>query len=240
MDTACQLSKGSFRASFYYNSLRANPEIAVYNVSPGITVGNTVVNYVSMTESRINCRALSNQETVKIIFNPFGGLTWWGKIGSCDYVLDIPSTASVNRFETVDPGMLAGIGFRCQVFPETIVTPGISLDFGCSVAENIIRKFSVDGSLAGVIDGKLSTLEGQTVFNVSKKMGKIESFGGFKIFRSYLKLQDSSTLSYIDGYKDNINLFAGAKLKLTSYESIICEANFIGETSFSLGMGIGF
>ncbi|MBU0952349.1 MAG: hypothetical protein KKH91_05950 [Elusimicrobia bacterium] len=36
---------------------------------------------------------------------PFGGFTWWGNIGSCDYTFDSPTVNSVDRFEDISKPM---------------------------------------------------------------------------------------------------------------------------------------
>ena len=240
MDTAAQVSKGSFRASLYYVDLDHKPTITVYKGGSKIQIGNEIFDYISQTEASIECRAKSNQEAVKVVFNPFGGFIWWGKIGSCDFTFDLPSANSIDRFENISQGIVVGLGLRYQVFPETIVTPGILMDFGFTTSENNIQKFSVDGVFAGIVDSKLTTQETQAAFVLSKKIKNIEPFGGIKVRRDYLKFIDLSSLEYLDGYKDTVDVFLGLKIQIYHYESVMLEANFIGETSVALGLGIGF
>ena len=238
MDTAEQIEKGKFRLTFYYSCFENNPAFKVsgpVRISTGPGTGVIVTG----AETEILCAGEGNQANVKLTFNPFEGFIWWGKITTIlNYTLTIPSTtATSTQLQAVEPGISAGLGIRYQVFPETIVSPGICIDFALTATEINFKKFLSISRQIQIVKNKFEMQELQMSFLVSKKYRYIQPYGGFKVFRLYSKLLDEISLEESHGLKDNVNLYLGAKINLKKFEWLILEGNFIGERSISVGFG---
>ncbi|MBU2567833.1 MAG: hypothetical protein KJ967_03540 [Elusimicrobia bacterium] len=230
MDTARQIEKGKARVVFYNSSFKNSPVLKVRGTgNVRITQG---YEYATDYETEVNCSGYGNQTVLKVSYNPFEGLIWWGKIGSADYRLDVPSTSYISTsLVSSSPGLMSGIGARYLIFPETVVTPALGADFSLTLSEiRFDRAYQL----------RFETAEGQIAFIISKTMSVFEPYGGIKVYRSYSKITDTQTFESTSGYKDNVNLFGGVRVKLYRYEWLIVEGNFIGETGISAGVGLGF
>ncbi|OGS22197.1 MAG: hypothetical protein A2252_11300 [Elusimicrobia bacterium RIFOXYA2_FULL_39_19] len=240
MDTATQLEMGYFRVSLYHTESSYKPEFSMYSKRQDIKVGNINVDYLSITESQLQSDSDLSQSVLKIVVNPFGGFSWWGKVGSTQYKIKIPSYSYTNELETTNPGILLGLGLKYQVFPETIITPGIVIEYSVSLTENRVDRLFNDGVYIGPVSNKVRNIENQLSFNISKIFYKIEPYLGVKVNRNEIRLIDEESLGETRGSKDNIIIFLGSKLNLYKNESLIFEVNYIGETSISLGFNVGY
>ena len=233
VDSAYQIAKGNFRGIVYYSNFENKPCFKIKEEN------NPVYGISGKTESEISCTGKGNNTALKVLFNPFEGFIWWGKIGSSEYTLEVPSYSVTNKFEVDKPGIVAGFGLRYQVFPETIVNPGICLDFGISASEYKFRKFSVDGASKKVINDRFENIEGQVAFILSKKYKYFEPYGGAKIFRNFIRITDEESFSKSEGYKDQISIFVGTKIRFYKMEWLILEYSFLDESNITFGFGVG-
>ncbi|MFN3966271.1 MAG: hypothetical protein ACK4JE_01040 [Endomicrobiia bacterium] len=233
VDSAYQIEKGKFRAVIYYSSFENKPSFQVKEKN------KQIYGIPGWTESEISCSGKGEHTLLKVLFNPFEGFVWWGKLGSSNYTLEVPSYSVTNKFEVDGPGIIAGFGLRYQIFPETIVNPGICLDFGISASEYKFKKFSVDGDTKGIINNRFESIEGQFAFILSKRYKKFEPYFGAKVFRNFIKMVDGESLSSVEGVKDNISVFCGTKIRVYKMEWFILEGSFLNETNITLGFGVG-
>jgi len=233
VDSAYQISKGNFRGIVYYSSFENKPSFKIRKEN------NPVYGILGETESEISCTGKGSNAVLKVLFNPFEGFAWWGKIGSSEYTLEVPSYSVTNKFEVDIPGIIAGFGLRYQVFPETIVNPGICLDFGMTASEYKFRKFSVDGGSKRIINDRFENIEGQVALILSKKYKHFEPYGGAKVFRNFVRITDEESLSKSEGYKDQISVFFGTKIRVYKMEWFILEYSFVNETNITFGFGVG-
>ncbi len=233
LDSAYQIEKGKFRSVIYYSSFENNPIFKLKEKN------DQLYGISGYTETEISCTGKGEISGIKVLFNPFDGFVWWGKLGSCNYILEVPSYSVANKFELDRPGLLVGFGLRYQIFPETIVNPGMCLDFGLTVSEYKFKKFSVDGSSREIINNRFETIEGQTAFLLSKRYKIFEPYCGVKIFRSFSKITDCDFFSSVEGYRDNVSVFIGTKIRVKKFEWFVLEYSFIDETNIAIGIGIG-
>jgi hypothetical protein len=248
MDGAMQLSKGNVRASVYYSDSVFGPVLRVSGTDRiTVNVGSDKIQYFDYSEQTVECVSKTTLTALKVIYNPFDGLYWWTRVGSGNYDLEIPSGSVKNRLDGTDPGVMVGIGLRWQLSPDTIVTPGICLDFGINCSEYRINRF-FPGSVSGpselvAVDNRLEIVESQMTMLVSKSNiwdTRIEPYGGLNILRYYSRITDESTLAQVDGYKDSFEIFVGARLKLHPMEWLVFEMNLLQTKRLSLGLGWGF
>jgi len=247
MDTCKQFAKGQIRAVLYYNDFKLYP---VFNItsSDEITVRTDTkeFKYFDKTEQTINCKAEGNSAILKIEINPFDELYWWTKIGSENYSLEIPLLEGKNKLDTLSGGLIVGLGTKYQIFPETIVSPGICIDFGLTVSEYKFEKYYPYGMAPIIINNKLESTEGQMTLFMSKslvssdKKLEIEPYFGLKIFRNFNRITDMVTLKQAQGITDGIGIFLGSQLKIFPMEWIIFELGLLNEMTLSVGFGYGF
>ena len=250
MDTAAQLSKGNVRAAVYYINKTYMPVLQVegqstisVNVDDG-SGGTATVEYLSYNRQTIECSSQSGDTVIRVAANPFEGLTWWAKLGSSNYTLDIPSVTVTNSVSGTRPGLIAGLGVRNQLFPDTIVTPGICVDFGLTLYSYEFDRFTTNAAGAGVnpVNNRFEVAETKLTFLVSKsdfRGSGIEPYGGISVFRYYTRIIDKDTRVHADGYTDNLDVFLGARIKLYPLEWLIAECNLAGSANLSLGFGWG-
>jgi|GEM_PF-4416834 len=234
---ATQIEKGKCSLAFYYVeyaekldfSISQNNEIKVDNLA-----------YLSQSQTDIESDSSANGMCAQLMFNPNDGLYYWLKAGVIGYELDMPSQSATNKLSGQEQGWVCGAGARKQLFPGTIVTPAVALDIGFnyySFAFDCLRS----GDAAPVsINDTLQILETQADVIISKRINNFEPYGGLKVYRKAAMLTDKPSFSNISGVKDNAGLFFGLKFDFYQYEALVLEGSFIGDTSFSAGINIGF
>jgi len=230
LDTAEQISKGKFRTVVYYTQTKAKPTFQMVDFS---TTTGWGINKVDGDSSFGNV-------VVKLVLNPFDKLNWWARAGMVsDYKLGVPSTDTPKiEYTNISSynGYTIGAGAKYQVFPQTDFNCGICLDFGVVYTNYIFnRKYQENIGYSDLSGTKFEDTEFHAKFNLSRKIRKTEPYGGVSIYRNWYKFGSNS------GTKDNINVFAGLKVKLRQLKWLMCEANLIGETSLSAGfcMAVG-
>jgi hypothetical protein len=238
VDTAAQFSKGQLRMIFCKTTYDLNPAFQFTNPEKvKVKTLSGDIQYLSNTQKEILYRNYGERIFVKFVFNPLDELYWWVKIGAVSANVEVLYN---NRISNDVYGLLAGIGAKYAVFPETMVTPGINFDFGVMAQENSFNRF-YDGSSYYAVRNKFETVETQASLLISKNITKkIEPYCGISVVRYYGKLADETCSEMIDGTKDDASVFAGARIKVFPLEWFIVETKFIGEKSVSIGFGWGY
>lgn len=234
---ASQVQKGGASFALYWSQSEQDISLQV-DSRDRITVGNN--SFFSNVTSDFGCKGRARSLLVKAEFNPFDGFYYWLKAGSGSYELEIPSWTVKNTLSGQNYGSVAGFGMRSQLFPDTIVTPGVALELGGTYSSYEMDVFRQDASAKQAIADRLELFEAQGACIVSKKMRKFEPYGGIKVFRTYAVLTDRVNMSSVSGGKDSAGIFAGTRLYVRPKEALTLEGNFIGETSFSLGLNMDF
>jgi len=246
MDTSYQLSKKGIRITAYSNNLEKYNYFSVQ--TEGVKIldenGKIVAEEFSSSNTEYKCKGGGYQEMIKVVFNPFSGLVWWGKIGISKYYIDIP-TNNGNNFKTLNmsnPGSVIGAGLRRIILPDTIVSPALSMGVEFTSSKYYFDLLFSDDKKLYLINNDFQYKEIQADFLISKKYAAIEPYGGFKVKKNYFVISEKTSISYeqITGSKEEVNIFAGMKVKISNNEYIIAEGNFVGETILSMGIGAEF
>jgi hypothetical protein len=234
---ASQVQKGAGVFSFYWSQSDQDLSLQV-DSRDKITVGSN--SFFSNVTSDFSCKGRAMSLLAKVEFNPFDGFYYWLKAGSGSYELEIPSSSVKNKLSGQDYGSIVGFGMRSQLFPDTIVTPGVALEFGGTYSAYDLDIFRSGGDPKQLVSDKLELFEAQGACIISKKLRKFEPYGGLKVFRTYAVLADKANMASVSGGKDSAGLFAGTRIYVHQKESVVLEGNFVGETSFSLGWNMDF
>ncbi|HCJ67477.1 MAG TPA: hypothetical protein DHV62_09220 [Elusimicrobia bacterium] len=209
MTTASQIKRDKFSGQIYYTKEKNEINFQVgTNIFSGEKEGRKIV--------------FKFDYGFKTTFYP------WIKFGSNlqGYNLFFPSsTATVtNYYRSNYPGWLLGVGARLLLFPETIVNPAISFDFGYTYANTQVDDFY------------LGIYEFQGAILVSKKFDKVHPYGGFRVMLTESELKSKRNREKIKGRKDNFSLFFGLASSLFHREKVFFEFALGDEKTFSLGI----
>ena len=236
VDTALQFAMGQVRVIAYDTGFEINSNFRVVSQEKiRVNTNSGSVEYLSNVTREIETRNYGGKKIVKLVINPLDELYWWLKFGAVNLNLEIyPNKLSGSNY-----GTEAGIGMKYQVFPETIVSPGICFLAGVTVQEIKFDKLYT-GTLSG-INSKYQTVDTNLSVIISKFITKkIEPYCGFNVFRYQNRLFDENGMYDIEGYKDNISITVGIKYKIYPLEWLVLETQFAGETNVSIGFGWGY
>jgi hypothetical protein len=202
-----------------------------------IKVGNN--SYFSQVTNDLESDGAMNAVLAKLVINPDNGLYYWLKAGIGAYNLEIPSLNAKNKLSGQDKGWLCGFGARKLLFPDTLVSPAIAFDLGITRAEYGIDTFRSGSSAPVAVSNRLDITELQAGFVVSKKIKRVEPYGGLKVYRKTVMLSDKTGFSNVSGTKDGAGVFLGVRLNFHRYEALVIEGSLGGDTDFSVGLNIG-
>lgn len=118
--------------------------------------------------------------------------------------------------------MLYGFGGRLLLFPDTIVTPAISVDLGYTESSSDVDGFS------------LRTSQFQGAALVSKQFSHFELYSGFRISPQNSKLKSTNEEFY--GKRDNFAFFLGLQRRMRFLGKLIFEVSLGDEKFFSGGI----
>lgn len=234
---ASQITQGGGSLSIYYGHIDQKIDIQT-NTRDRITVGGN--SYFSEVTNTLESNGTKNAVAAKLVVNPYSGLYYWLKAGSGSYELEVPSVTVKNTYSTLNNGLNVGAGIRKVLFPDTLFTPAIALDFGITYDMYAMDVLKQGGAPHQKIATKLELTELQAAVTVSKIIKRFEPYGGMKIFRTYMKLSDRDSLDSVNGVKDNAGIFLGAKYRFYPHEALALEGSFIGETSYTVSWNIEF
>jgi len=234
---ATQLEKGGVSLAVFYGNTAEKLDFNV-NSRDQIKVGNN--SYFSEVSSDLESDGTSRGVYAKLMFNPANGLYYWLKAGLAGYSLDIPSSLAKNNLTCQNSGWVYGIGARKLLFPDTIVTPAVAIDFGFNYAIYGMDTFRAGGSDPVAVNDKLEIIETQADLVVSKKINIVETYGGLKVYNKAATLTDKSGFANVSGTRNDAGLFFGVKVNYYKQEALLIEGSFIGETNFTAGINIKF
>lgn len=206
--------------------------------SARISVGP--LSYVSASSNDFVIKTSNTGALARVIFQPYDDLMYWVSGNSTSYEIEVPSSSHKNLLRSQDPGWCMSMGLRRLLMPDTIVTPAISVEAGISHSRTPVSVFYGGSSARQVIDNVFSVTEYHIGLGISKKYKVFEPYGAMSVVRAHAVMRDKAAAVEVGGYRDSANAIAGIRVYPYSHESIICEASFIGESSFSLGWNIEF
>lgn len=208
------------------------------NENEKISIGS--LSYVSNVSKEVTVRTSNNGVIAKMLFQPHDTLVYWVGANSTAYEIEIPSFSHKNLIRSQVPGWCVSAGMRHILMPDTIVSPALSIEAGISHSRTPVAVLYAGSSAGRIIDNVFSVTEYHIGVGTSKKYSHVEPYGGVMISRAHAVMRDNAEAVEIGGYRDTVNAILGLRLYPFQHESLICEASFVGESSFSIGWNIDF
>jgi hypothetical protein len=234
---AAQIEEGKGSISVYYTQSRKDLRLTI-NSKDQITVGGN--SYYSQVSNDLETKSENSAVTAQFISNPWSGFYYWARIGIGNYSIEIPSVTVTNRLTGSSNGWRAGIGMRKLLFPDTIVSPAFSLEAGLVYSRYPLQSMQSGTGVAIPVSNSVELTEVQAALLMSKKFSGIEPYGGLKVFKDYLMLQDETSTGCVSGTKDNVGVFGGAKIYVYPHEALIVEGSMLGESSITVAWNVAF
>ena len=152
--------------------------------------------------------------------------------------MNIPSAAVTSTFYGDAPGITYVAGIRSNIFPETDVTPSITLDMGLGWTRVNFNRVDQHAAGSRAADLRLDVYEYHIGFSAGRRFGKTEPYAGVEIIRRQVKFKDLSTGSRAGGKLDEPSAFIGMKIPVFERESLIAEAAFSGGIRIGIGLSV--
>jgi hypothetical protein len=234
---AAQIEQGKGSFSIYWANSLKELSLKVSNNDEIIVDGNS---YFSQVDNDLETKTKSTTVTAQWIVNPWSGFYYWLRLGTENYEIEVPSSSVTNHLESRSIGWRAGAGMRKLLFPDTFISPAVAFETALMYEQSPLNSFKSGTAAPVAISNTAELTEFQMAVLVSKKLKKVEPYGGVKIFRDYLYLKDNVDARQISGVKDNIGVFAGARLYLYPHEALIIEGSVLGENSITAAWNVAF
>ncbi len=184
---------------------------------------------------------------MKIVWQPWERFQYYAMYGVGSYSLSVPSTTVTNVLTGDAVGQIYGAGLKASIVPDTIVTPGISLDVSMTQSVyNFNRRFP--GGTPGVngnISQRLTLLTYQFAVEASHLFAldehwKLEPYGGIKWVRVQTDLKDLGDGSHAGGQTDTVTPFLGLRVPVEDHEAFFAEASFVDGYHYGGGLELRF
>lgn len=193
--------------------------------------------YSSQSEHTIKGKQRRGTFFVKLTGQPWENLQYYGAAGVGRSSVEIPSATVTNTFRGDDPGMTYLVGLRSNIFPETEVTPAVTVDLGFGWSRFYFDRMSqlpwLGTTPARV---RMDTYEYHLGFSVSRKFGDCQPYGGVNIVRRHTKLKDIPSGERAGGIEDYASPFIGVKVPVFSRESFVAEMTFVDGVRLGIGL----
>ncbi|MFH1282454.1 MAG: hypothetical protein ABII27_02175 [bacterium] len=140
-------------------------------------------------------------------------------------------------------GALFGGGVKYNLFPDTVVTPAISIDIGVTHFTTDLKRLESPSFIGEQkINHEIESLEWQGVFYISKKFFALEPYGGVKLIINDLKWKDNNpdATETIDGDNQGVSPFLGVRFNFLPLIGLTIEGSLVAEKALSVGLTIGF
>lgn len=161
-------------------------------------------------------------------------------------------SGATTKYENKDDfnGSVFGGGVKWVMFPDTLVSPAVTVDLGITQWSADFNKFSNLGLPAGITinaNSGIDATEIQGAVMVSKKLLMFDPYAGLRAMSTKVKWQttvDIGSQTFVDkeleGDGDGVSPFVGVKFTFLPLVSVVVEGSFVQETNISAGVRVGF
>lgn len=231
MATARQNSEKSLILTpFYQETFEQKFLLEVLGSGAAKWTGGT---YSSQSEYKLKGKQRRGTFFVKLTGQPWENLQYYGAVGVGSSSIEIPSATVTNTFRGDEPGMTYLVGLRSNIFPETEVTPAVTVDLGFGWSRFYFDRMSQGTGIANI---RLDTYEYHLGFSISRKFGDYQPYGGVNLVRRHARLKDISSGERAGGIEDYVSPFIGVKLPIFSRESFVAEMTFVDGVRLGVGL----
>lgn len=262
--SARQLSEGSLRLeTFYQGTQDRTIRFDVGNPGAGTCTAQGGLQFGCATSSRVDAKGSGGMGVVKLTYQPWETLQYYGSVGVGDFTLNVPSATVNNHLTGDNPGIMATFGVKAVIQPDTDYTPAIALDGSISDTHYWFNREEVGPQAGGgpaSINETLNlwqyqvALEVSHVFKFSDNWGgpvdkqhpisvrnfALEPYGGVKWVKTQADLHDLQNGGHTGGQIDVVSPFVGARFPLYEHETLFVEASFVEGYQYAGGMEIRF
>jgi hypothetical protein len=234
LSTADLYSSGSFSVSL--GGIHVEKD---FNLDVNSDGGNETV--FQGSSSGVEMQSESVNKVIKFAFRPYDGLLYYVKVGQiCGFEMSYSSGSQTNTFESKSIGMLWGVGFRWNITQDTPVSAAMAFDVSyTALSVGDVDVFKAGSETFGVND-KFGENEIQGAFNISKRFGSWQPYGGLKVIRVDSKLVDKATNEQISGQSFLLSPFVGMQWEIFPKEYFVLESSFVDEKIFAGSIKVNF
>lgn len=226
--SARQLPKGSLKLLGYYQgtqsqettfSVRGSANCVAPNGGAGLT-------FPCNQTGDVTAKGSGDMGVAKLVWQPGEIVQYYAAVGVGSYDLNLPSGQMKGS-----AGIAGTLGLRGTILPDTIVTPGIALDFNATRSVFSYNRFEqgIPGQSTAV-DNKLSlwtyqwAVEAGHQFVVDKDW-KVEPYGGVKWIYIRSDLNTLASGSHAGGTQNTVTPFVGVRVPYGDHEALVVEGS---------------
>lgn len=239
--SARQLPKGSLKLLGYYQGTQSQETTFSVNGAANCVSPNGVSFGCSQTGD-VTAKGTGGAGVVKFLHQPWEYVQYYAAIGVGYYSLQLPTGKM-----TGNPGHTGTLGLRGTIYPDTIVTPGIALDFGVTRADYQYNRF--EQGIAGQstdLGHRLGMWQYQFAVEIGHQFDvegewKIDPYGGVKWIVIKSDLRDLQTGGHSGGLQQTVSPFLGVRVPFGGHEAFFIEGSqFVDGTQGAIGLEFRF
>lgn len=243
--SARQLPAGSLKLLTYYQGVQG--QTVRFDVSGGACTTKNGVGFACDQAGQLDAEGSGGMGVVKLIYQPWDYLQYYGSIGVGDYTLSVPSSTVTTALTGDSLGLAGTIGVRATIYPDTIVTPALALDASLTGSRYDFNRRDPSGApgLSDQINETLTLWQYQLAVETSHLFSvenlKVEPYGGMKWIRTRSDLHDRQDGTHAGGQLDTVTPFLGLKVPATDHEAFFAEASqFLDGYQYAGGLEVRF
>ena len=242
LGTSADVMEGrSWAVAIFGVSTEREPDVTISGVS-AIQIPTTggPATVFSQANADVSLEQSESEVGLEAAFRPGHGLTYRARVSQIrNFELEFGSGSVVNAFESARDGWKYGAGASWSLVPGSIVSTAMTLDFSYARTVVPLDRFR-SGSSVFTADHRFRQDEYQAAFFASRRFGRLEPYGGLKVFRLRTKLADRATKADVGGNTEGVSPFLGLQWRMFERERLALEASFADETSIGASLRIGF
>jgi hypothetical protein len=245
--TARQDSDGSLKLLAYYDGVQNQTVNFTGNASGTCTTPNAV-SFTCGQNGTVAAKGSGGAGMLKLVWQPWERFQYYASYGLGDYSMSVPSATTTNVLSGDTIGQIFGVGMKASIVPDTVVTPGISIDANLSES---LYKFNrrFPGGTAGGPDNNISERLSLMTYQISVETShlftldefwKLEPYGGIKWMRVQADLKDLGDGSHAGGQTDTVTPFLGLRVPVDGHQAFFAEASFLDGYHYGGGLELRF
>ena len=239
--SARQMPKGSLKILGYYQGTQSQETTFSVRGAANCVSPNGVAFGCSQTGD-VTAKGSGSMGIVKALYQPGELVQYYAAIGAGGYDLTLPSGKLSGN-----PGVSGSLGLRGTVYPDTIVTPGVAVDFG--VTRSVFSYNRFEQGIPGqntAVNHRLGMWQYQFAVEIGHQFAiekglAVEPYGGAKWVVIKTDLNDLQTGSHSGGTQNTVSPFLGVRVPFGEHEAVFVEGSqFVDGTQEAAGLEIRF
>jgi hypothetical protein len=173
----------------------------------------------------VTAKGSGDMGVAKLVWQPGEIVQYYAAVGVGSYDLHIPAGTLKGS-----AGIAGTLGVRGTIYPDTVVTPGIALDFSATRSVFSYDRFEQGTPTNTAVDNKLSlwtyqwAVEAGHQFEVNQQW-KVEPYGGVKWIYIRSDLHELSSGNHSGGTQNTVTPFVGVRVPYGDKEALVLEGS---------------